>query len=199
MGEFKKNQDFELMLALNGGDQKALVEIYNRYWSRLLSIAANTLKDQAEAEECLQDVFIDIWNRRESLKLKYSLYAYMLTSVKHAVLKQRARRHKLRMQEQGLAHEFPIFTQPADADLLEREMLDAIQSTIDNLPEKCREVYRLSREEGKNNEEISRALNISIKTVEGHMTRALKDIRLQLTSTGSAMVLLHALKEIGRF
>jgi RNA polymerase sigma-70 factor (ECF subfamily) len=199
MGELKKLPDYELVLLLNESNQKALTEIYNRYWMKLLSVAVNTLKNEYEAEECVQDVFISLWKCREGLELRYQLNTYLWTAIKHQVSKVLAKRYRERMRAANLHLELREAVSPsAEKALLEKELLAAIDATIDRLPEKCKMVYRMSKEEGKSHREIAAEMGISSKTVEGHLTRAYKEINDKLTAVFPVVLICHVLPHLPR-
>ncbi len=187
--------DQELIAQLREGSESALSELYSRYWDKLLAVAINRLGIEAEAEECVQDVFLSLWRRRHEIELKYALSTYLWVAVKHQVINRLDKRYAKRtLQTTELVDETTV---PSSEELLlEKELREQIAATVGRLPEKCQMVYRLSREEGKSNKEIAEELNISEKTVEGHVTRALRDIRSDLTLLAPAFVVIAILKEL---
>ena len=80
--------DKELIVLLQKNDRNAFTEIYNRYWKKLFSVAANKIKDLPEAEEIVQDIFVSIWNRRDNLTVIDTLSSYLAVSVKYRVIKR---------------------------------------------------------------------------------------------------------------
>jgi len=195
MAAYSSHTDHELIALLKQDDLVAFTEIYNRYWDKLLAVAVNRLFIEVEAEECVQDVFLSLWHRRETITLKYSLSTYLWVAVKYQVINRLSSRNaKKYLKTTELRDEFIVGS--ADEALLEKELIERIEHSVQELPEKCRMVYRLSREEGKSNKEIARELNISEKTVEGHMTRAIKDIRTNLSSVAPLFVICHVIGEI---
>lgn len=182
--------DSELIALLNQGSQAAFTEIYGRYWDKLLAVAVNRLGDEQEAEECVQDVFTSLWLRRMGFAVRHTLSTYFGAAIKYQVIKRLDERY-LRHQRatEGLHPEGTA--QSPEALLLEQELMERIEATVCSLPEKCRMVYRMSREEGKSNKAIAAELQISEKTVEGHITRALTDIRSNLNVAIPAVLLAH--------
>jgi RNA polymerase sigma-70 factor (family 1) len=176
--------DQELLTSMKEGSERALEEVISRYWDKLLAIAINRLDDLEEAEECLQDVFFNLWKRRESLALKYSLGTYLSVAVRYQsrdILQKQYRRTR-RAEGMELLVENTMSASPEEL-ILEKELWLQLEATVRQLPEKCQIVYRLSREEGKSNKEIAAELNISENTVENHIARALKDIRGTMNAT----------------
>jgi len=191
--------DNALFALLKEGDQQAFTEIFGRYWDKLLAVAVNRLDDEQEAEECVQDVFVSFWQRREELVLKHNLSTYLWTAVKYQVLNRLDKRYaKRKLKTTELRDDNVIGLHSPEVYLLEKELMARIEVTVQELPEKCRMVYRLSREEGKTNPEIAAELDIAEKTVEGHLTRALRDIRTHLTSIGPAFLITQILEELHR-
>jgi RNA polymerase sigma-70 factor (ECF subfamily) len=130
-------------------------------------VTINRLGIEAEAEECVQDVFVSLWRRRHEIELRYSLSTYLWVAVKHQVINRLDNRYAKRtLRTTELVDE--TIVPSSEEQLLEKELREQIAATVSRLPEKCRMVYRLSREEGKSNKEIAEELNISEKTVYLH-------------------------------
>lgn len=195
MKVYHTHSDHELVLLLRESDQEAMREIYDRYWDKLLSVAVNRLSIEQEAEECVQDVFLSLWKRRENLVLKHALSTYLWVAVKYQVINRLDKRYaKRNLKTTELVDEVSVPS--PEVYLLEKELMERIETTVKQLPEKCRVIYRMSREEGKCNKEIAAELNVSEKTVEGHVTRALKDIRANLTLVVPAFMICSILNDI---
>ncbi|MEC3878233.1 RNA polymerase sigma-70 factor [Parapedobacter sp. 10938] len=173
--------DEELIAALADSDQFAFTEIYERYWKKLLAISLRHTEDQTLAEEIVQEVFIALWNRRNQVVIR-SLDGYLATAIKFGALKSiyKARRHQEIEQTNVYHADQQLDEEKIDARFL-KEYVDGI---IEQLPEKCKLVFRYSREEYKSNREIAQALSISEKAVEAHITRALRFLRLNLRKAG---------------
>ncbi|WP_129714353.1 RNA polymerase sigma-70 factor [Pedobacter sp. SYP-B3415] len=186
--------DTELLERLATGDGRAFTMLYNRYWEKLYTTAYHRLADETEAEEAVQDIFTDLWLRRSTLQLSHSLNTYLAAAVKYKVIAVLAKNKKQARYAAEQAHaEVPCCDTTADW-LQEKELRAQIAECVEQLPEKCRIVFRLSRELGKSNAQIAADLGISEKTVEGHITRALHALRTALQV--SAPVLLIVLKKI---
>lgn len=182
--------DSELITLLNQDSQAAFTEIYERYWDKLLAVSVNRLGDAQEAEECVQDVFTSLWLRRTCFTVRHTLSTYLGAAIKYQVIKrldERYLRHRHEAERQHSAGREPS----PETLLLEQELMERIEATVCALPEKCQMVYRMSREEGKSNKKIAEEMRISEKTVEGHITRALTDIRNNLQVAIPVMLLNH--------
>lgn len=163
--------------SLQQGDRKAFTLIYEAYWEKLFVVAYRRLRDREAAEEMVQNVFTSLWWRREKLAIEKSLSAYLGASLKYEVLNYlRAQAVRERYAQEQLA------TAPAGDEytgqvLSFEELRQRMDEEISKLPEKCRLVFTLSRLEGYSNKEIAEQLDISPKTVEAHMGKALKSLR----------------------
>lgn len=171
--------DWELLNAIRIGDGRALGKLYDRYWMKLLSIAMNRLDQETEAEECVQDVFIGIWRRRETIDITHNFGAYLSAAIKNQVMNRLAQRYTQKhnpviMPLENFAYE------TADSLVMAKDLVSIVENTVSMLPERCQMVYRMSRIEGKNNKTIASELKISEKTVEGHLTKAINSIRKRL-------------------
>ncbi len=172
--------DAELIALLAKDDQAAFTEIYRRFWDKVFAVAFHRLNDQLEAEEVVQDVFFSLWKRRENLAIQYSLNTYLSTAAKYQII---SRQRKQYLQQQNSAATLQSNDSGVDSTQLwfsERELKQQLDYHIEQLPEKCRIVFKMSREEFKSYAEIAAELGVSEKTVEAHITRALKILRDKL-------------------
>lgn len=166
--------DEQLVVLLRNDDDEAFVEIYNRYWDKLLAIGYNHARNKEIAEEIVQDVLMSLWSRRDSVEVD-RLAAYLATAVKFAVFKVLAKesRRKALLAGQLTDNETSLDEAAIEAKFL-KEYVDGV---VAGLPEKCRLVFTYSREHQLSTKEIADALQLSHKTVESHLTKALKTIR----------------------
>ena len=198
MGNLSALTDDELISLLNESNEKAFNEVYRRYWQKLLAQAMYELKNETEAEECVQDIFIRIWKNRCSLSLEHKLSTYLYRAVKNQVINIHHRNYALRNKlEYYSVNQNNLFEPSADSALIEKELIAELEAAIDALPSKCSSVYRLRRVENKTTEEIASQLGIAQKTVEGHMTRALKRLGDSFSHTPVTIlsfILLHLIR-----
>lgn len=171
----------ELIAALTLGSESAFTEIYEHYWLKLLALAYSHTKNKQIAEGIVQDVFISIWNRRATLKIQ-SLSNYFAIAVKFSVFKYKQREQRRREIELENCRSEELIQ---DDKVIEARFLEEyFKGVVDQLPEKCRMVFNYSRVKGLNNQEIAREMNISEKTVEAHLTKAIKALRISLKDAG---------------
>ena len=171
--------DAQLLSLMGTGDEQAFTELYNRYWERLLYVAGVRLKDLAIAEELVQDLFPDLWNRRETLDIQGEVGAYLAVSMKYKVINAQARQ-KRAIDYQQVA---PTTAEDHSTEhfLSFQELRQRLEALVQGLPEKCRITYRLSREADLTHKEIASHLQVSEKAVEANLTRAIKSIRKGLS------------------
>jgi RNA polymerase sigma-70 factor (family 1) len=168
----------QAIASLRLGDREAFRRLYDLYWEKLYVVAYRRLRDREVAEELVQNVFTNLWVRREKLAIEKSLSAYLGSSLKYEVLNHlRAQAVRERYAQEHAPPEGVEFTQQ---QLSFEELYERMNREINKLPEKCRLVFTLSRMEGYSNQEIADELDISTKTVEAHMSKALKSLRTGL-------------------
>jgi RNA polymerase sigma-70 factor (family 1) len=176
MEQYKDFTDMELVATLKTGDKTAFAEIYNRYWDKLFSMAGHKLDHLEDAEEVVQNIFISLWNRRTTLNITSTLNSYLAVSVKYRVIKVLEKQYYQRKYTGSLSKEHKL--DDSTQEWLEFTELKAqLEQLVKGLPDKCQLVYRMSREDGCSQKEIAGKLDISEKTVEAHLGKALKTIR----------------------
>ncbi|HEY0273471.1 MAG TPA: sigma-70 family RNA polymerase sigma factor [Chitinophaga sp.] len=174
MNDYAYYADAELVHRMGADDHAAFTEIYRRYWKRLYVLAYDRLRSREQAEDVVQDVFSGLWQRPTATIVR-SLGAYLATAARYAVFTQLSRTMPLTdvaaLPEAAQA----VKDDAAQLHFLQRSM----QQELKQLPEKCRLVFDYSRNQGLSNKEIARALRISEKSVEKHISKALQRLRLQ--------------------
>lgn len=193
MKSYTELSGIELMALLKKSDELAYTEIYKRFWDKIYVLACRRLNDELEAEEVVQDVFLSLWKRRKTLELKYSLNTYLSVAVKYQVINRQTRQfHKA----SEIASYISRQEEAVDATQLwfsEKELREQLELNMNKLPEKCRLVFKMSRIEEKSNAEIANELNISEKTVEAHITRAIGHLKSSMQL--SLPLILYLLKK----
>lgn len=160
------------------GDEAAFSRMFDGYYSSLCFFAARYLNDLDLARSLVQEVFVDIWLNREKVEIIRSVKSYLFRSVKNRCF-DHLRKEKATTEISDSAIDL---NQIPFRDLVEEaELNDLINTSINKLPEKCREVFLLCRFEGLKYAEIAQKLNISVKTVEMQMGIALKKLRESLS------------------
>jgi RNA polymerase sigma-70 factor (family 1) len=165
---------------ISGGDKKAFEQVFNTYYQALCNYARTMLKDMDEAEEVVQNMFFNIWSKRESLQISSSIKSYVYRATHNDCL-NKIKHGKVRAVYADDYKSTMSASFHGSAEVLEaKELGKQINEAIANLPEQCGLVFKLSRFENLKYQEIADQLDISIKTVENHMGKALKLLRTEL-------------------
>jgi len=161
------------------GDSAAFEDLFNSYCQQLINFARRYVFDKQIAENIVQDVFVNVWQSRTNLDPSKMIKAYLFTAVKNNSLKHL--RH-LNIENKGIESTPPYINddERPDRKLDEKELAIKVHQAIDELPEKCKEIFKMNRFENLKYAEIAEILDISIKTVETQMGRALKKLRERL-------------------
>ncbi|WP_207632714.1 RNA polymerase sigma-70 factor [Foetidibacter luteolus] len=179
-------QEQDLLARLAAGDETALTVIYRQYWKPLFISAYNVLKDKAVCEDLLQEIFLQLWAKRERLEIQESLQAYLFAATRYQVF---AHIKKCAGREAALDKLAPrLIIVTAEEPMLQKDLNRQVEKVIAGLPEKCRQVYRLSREAHLSHKEIAEKLSISPKTVENQLTIALHRLRVFLKEAMAVVV-----------
>jgi RNA polymerase sigma-70 factor (ECF subfamily) len=179
----------DLVRRLKLGDQTAFELLFRHYYPGLVVYAVQFVADRAEAEEIVQDFFVRLWTRHGDLFQTDSLKNYFFSSVKNSSLNYL--RHKkigdlaiqklMQLSDSHLVYDPDIY--------LATELQEKITQAIALLPEKCREIFIMSRFKGMDNEEIAGEMQISKRTVETHISNALRILRNELKNYPAFLIL----------
>lgn len=172
--------EHELLQRIQSGDKEAFALVYELYFDILFAHGMGMLHDDEQVRDVIQEVFVQLWNRRGSLDITVSLNAYLYAAIRYGVLKV-IRRTK--SYDQYLHHLQAVSlatSGPADMRVREMELAQAIERNIAALPRKMREVFELSRLQGLSHREIASLLHISEHTVKRQVSNALAILRDKL-------------------
>ena len=163
---------------IKSGDEKLFNQLFDDYYTSLCFFANNYLKDLDLSRSLVQEVFVNLWVKREKLDIGHSVKSYLYNSVKNIsidyIRKEKKKIHIIDFSDDIVQSPFKDLVEEA-------ELNDRINQSINELPEKCKEIFKLCRFEGLKYSQIAEQLNISIKTVEMQMGIALKKIRQKLS------------------
>lgn len=170
-------ENTQLIKQLAEGDETAFRYLFDLYYDKLFHTAFYFLKSREVAEEAVSDVFYAIWKKRSTLPIVENMESYLFIAVKNQALHYLRRGSIPDFDSMDLYQIYLIQdTENPENTLLDKEYEQLIQKAVDSLPEKCKEVFRLFVAESLKHKEISALLDISIKTVEAHISRAYKRI-----------------------
>jgi RNA polymerase sigma-70 factor (ECF subfamily) len=172
--------DSTVINLIREGNGQAFEKIFREYFKSLHAYAYTFMKDNEQAEEIVQNVFCRIWEKREQLKPDGSLKAYLYRAVHNEslnYLKHQKTRAAFTVHHSNIDE--PVSVE-ASEKLMVAELDGHIQQALNDLPQQCRIIFQLSRFENLKYKEIADHLNLSIKTVENQMGKALKILRVKL-------------------
>lgn len=183
-------QTNDIVRKIKSGDARAFEVVFKRHYQQLHNLAIGILKDSQLAEEQVQEVFVKVWERREQLRDELKLFPYLLTSVRNRCFNY--------LRDQQVAQKYIDYTQQQQRDQilrydyedLDEEVIAKLHAVINTLPDKCQEVFRLSRFDRLSHKEIAARLDISTKTIERHITKALKTLKAELLGVLKILILL---------
>lgn len=172
--------DLKVFSAIRHGDIPAFEMLFKTHYAPLCRFASSYLTDPDVAEEVVQNTFITFWEKRSSIEVDSSLKAYLYRSVRNACLNEIKRVKVRQLHANQVMAEGEPMSQASDHLAIRTELEAKIQEALQTLPEQCRLIFKMSRFEELKYQEIADQLNISIKTVENQMGKALKLMRAQL-------------------
>lgn len=179
-----------LLIKLRDGDEKAFESLFWKYNEHIYNFILSIFHDDFTSEDITQNVFLKIWERRESIDIDLNFESYIFTIARNLAYKEM----ELRLVSQKLSD--AIAEKLVDENLLMEERIDSeslreyIHGLVEELPDARRRIFQLSRYEHLSNKEIATRLSISEKTVETQMTRALRFLRPRLSSDGMLCLLI---------
>ncbi len=168
--------DSNLINALKQGESKAYAYLVDNYHHKLCVYAFGLTNNEALAEDIVQNVFVKIWKHRAQLKPHFSIKNYLYRSVYNEFIDQYRKRKPVIALEKKHIDALSYIVEKEDEKSLEK-IITLVKQEIEKLPPKCRQTFLLSKQEGLSNVEIAEYLNISIKSVEAHITKAFSILR----------------------
>ena len=172
-------EDKELYLKLKEGDERAFQTLFRKYYSAMCHFASQFLNDSELAEEIVQDMFVKIWEKRAVLNIETSVKHYFFRSVRNHCLNQ-IQHEKIKKQYANKVLETAQHEINTEQYYLEVDLIRRIEKSIDSLPPKRKEIFRLSREQGLKYKEIAEILGISVNTIDNHIATAIKKLSIVL-------------------
>ena len=175
----------EILQLLNKNQEAAFEVVFKLYYPRLVYFAKEFVPE-SESKNLVQDAFISMWDKKPQFINESQLQSYLYTNVKNNCLMflrhekvKKKYKSEAAFQKQNISYTEALSGLDTSTVTF-REIETIIEKTLSELPARCREVFVLSRMEGKKNKEVAEALNISVKAVEAQITKALKTLRVSL-------------------
>lgn len=170
----------EIIGAIREGNERIFEETFRKYYQSLCNYANSILKEMDEAEEVVQNLFLSIWEKRSDLEISISLKSYLYRAVHNHCL-NRIKHLKVREEYQQYAVNFyDASYESVSQTVMKNELETKIEEAIKKLPEQCRLIFQMSRFEELKYHEIAEQLELSPKTVENQIGKALKILRVEL-------------------
>ncbi len=179
-----------LLSRIAEGDEEAFASLFHTWRDRLYFFALRITNSSQQAEDLVQDVFVKLWLQRNNLAEIYNFQAWIYRVIRNQAISDLRR---ISLETTILAHlkkESGNVSQLADEVLLRKQLQEVLQQAIDKLPPRQKQIYTMIRIEGLKQDEIASRLNISISTVQNHMTEALKKLRMILGKEFSLVAVL---------
>ena len=171
----KKSNDRKLFASTVKQDEEIFREIYESNWSRLFRHAYSILKDKAACQDIVQEIFIDLWKRRKALEIN-NLSSFLLQATKYKVFSY-LRSSKISQEHLELLRNIEL-TNDTEDNLIAQDQERVIKKiAMEELPDRCRQIFLLSRFEQLSHQEIATQLGISIQTVRNQVSKALSILR----------------------
>jgi len=183
--------DLELWNKILDGDTKAFAALYDKYWLRIYKTANHYLKNDAICEEIVHDVFIIIWNKRNTLTIN-NLGSYLNAIARYEVYRhiKTVKLTKVAYDENYAAFSEDLVFNLGEERLQESDFAEEVEESLQKLPKRCRQIFYMSKIQHLTNYEIASALGISKHTVENQLAYALKHLRQTLTGGLSILTIL---------
>lgn len=182
-------RDEELWQKIVAGDNRAFSIFYDRYWLRMYKAAIYYLKDSNGAEEVVQEVFLQIWTKKETLEI-HNFTAYLNSSTRYEVFRRiKVAKRSLLISQKEIAEVITVYNE-GDYRLNEIDNINLLNDCLKHLPNRCREIFYLSKDQQLTNKEISEKLGISKHTVENQLAIALKHVKVNLSRIAILLLLI---------
>jgi len=166
--------DTELYLKIRNSNHKAFQEFYDKHWNKLFLYSYNIVESQAASEDIVQEIFIELWKNRQTRNID-NIMAYLWKAVKIKSLN--VLRNNAITEKHLKLFNRPVIEKNIEQSIEFTETQKKIDRLISALPDRCEEIFRLSRFEDLSNLEISKKLNISVQTVKNQISKALSQIK----------------------
>ncbi len=178
-------RDTEILQKIISGDESSFERIYRYYYPRLNYFAKQYLLDAEASKNIVQDVFTELWDKHGSLRDDTNLNAWLFTVTKNKSLKvinqlKSRQNYDNYIQSRQLDANYKSLSDFDTSNFIFEELQSQIQTALEKLTPACRKVFEMSRFEDKKNREIAEELNLSIKTVEAQISKALRCLKADL-------------------
>ncbi len=191
--------DHELWEAIQDNSERAFAALFHRYSTKIYSTAYSYIRDPVICEQIVHDIFITLWSGRHTLQIK-SFKSYLTSAARYRVYKHIAA-NKIYPIDYKESMEDCVYADYTSQNagynnLIDREMELEVDSYLANLPQRCRQIFLMSRRQLLSNDEIANELGISKRTVENQITYALRHLRFSLKDVSVILIVLEGLTRL---
>ena len=190
--DFSENE--KLIKQLRKGNELAFSHLVDTYHHPLCVYAFSLSRDHEKAEDMVQNVFLRTWEQRAQLKPGFSIKKFLYRSVYNEFIDQYRKNQAVRLLEKKYADALDSLIEEDENALF--KLIAAVKNEIENLPDKCKQIFQLSKKEGLTNSEIAQYLGVSIKTVEAQITKAFTQIRKRIGNKIPGLLLVPVVSEV---
>jgi RNA polymerase sigma-70 factor (ECF subfamily) len=176
---YSEFEDKDLMLLVAEGDREAFTCLYHRYFYYLFTLAMRYIKDESEAEDVLQQVFIKLWQMRDSGAIKDNVRGYLFAMTRNSIMNYVRDKNRLLQRNYRLSQEIGEEEQDIWVMADKEDLISEMKKAIEALPPQQKRIANL-RCEGLSNQEIASRLHLSLNTVNSHYTKGLKALKTAL-------------------
>ncbi|HRH49626.1 MAG TPA: RNA polymerase sigma-70 factor [Panacibacter sp.] len=168
----------DIQLGIAAGNEIMLSELYKAFHNKLRHFSRAITRSNEIAEEVVDDIFVKLWNRRDKIKEIENITVYLYIAVKNQSLNRLSRKAKELVTEpfDSIEIELKYSGNNADELMITKEMFQRMQKAVDDLPPRCKMIFKLVREDGLKYKEVSQILNIAVNTIDVQMAIAVKRI-----------------------
>jgi RNA polymerase sigma-70 factor (family 1) len=195
LSEYSSYDQQQLLKQIANGDQVAFEQFYNIHWNRIYSLALTYLKSSVQAQDVVQEVFLKIWVKRQNLSHVENPASYVYIMGRNEIINALKKKISLDWLTEEQAELIPDNFMLPHQEIDLKQLQQNIGRAIDNLPDRQKLIFKLSREEGLNHEQIAARLGIEKSTVKNHIVRALNTLRSNLELQGNNLLLWYLLAE----
>ena len=189
----KKASDSQLAAQIKMSQKHAFDQLFERYSQPLYRFSKSLLKNHEDAEGIVQEVFFRIWKKRREIDESRSFSSYLFSIAHNVIVDQVRKRVKEQKYEDFIVRQAQVSYMNPEDEMEFNELKSLVDDVVSELPERRKQIYRLSRVEGLSHKEIAKRMNIQAKTVENQLNLALKQIRSQLGNQTLAALLFACL------
>ncbi|TDQ80200.1 RNA polymerase sigma factor [Sphingobacterium yanglingense] len=177
---FQEANQLLLFERIKNGDERSFKLLYDLYWEPLYIHALIMIEDEDLAKDIIQELFIQLWDKKEKIDIRQSLKSYLYTATRNLVISKMRQINRRSRLEEELERGYTDFDLNTLKQIEEKDLIRVIDTCIDNLPQKMKEVFVLSRKEHRTTKEIAELLGTAETTVKKQLSNSLKVIRIAL-------------------